>query len=384
MVYAQVKIGAIYDITGPLNGYGDRQIKALKMAVENINATGGVKGQRVEAVIYDTLSNEDNYAKYAKEAVQRGDLSAVFAGLTSSSRELMRPTFRKANMPYFYSTIYEGGACDKQTFVTGSSASQQLEPLMKWATKKYGPKIYIMAPDYNFGRISAHWVHVYADKYGATILGEDFLDLSVTDYSETVAKIKELQPDFVVALPVGPNQVKFIEQFTKAKLKEEIAIVSTSFGIFGEQLLLKPEYSEGVIASHAYFISINTPENKKFLEMWDSRYGDVSAITPEAVTVWNAVHLWAKAVNIIGSTDSNSIIAALEGGLTFKAPNGRVGLNPRSHHLRQNMYIARVDNDRNFKILKTYKDVDASFEAETCNLVANPAITEHFTPDFQK
>ena len=384
LVSAQIKVGAIYDITGPLSAYGDRQIKALNLAIENINANGGVLGQKVQVVSYDTLSNLENYEKYASEAVQRKDLAAVFAGLTSSSREVVRPVIRKANMPYFYSTLYEGGACDKQTFVTGSSASQQLEPLLKWAVKKYGTNIYIMAPDYNFGHISAHWVHEYSKQYGAKVLGEDFIDLSVTDYSDIIEKIKKLNPDFVVGLPVGPNQMNFIKEFTNAGLKEKIGIVSTTYGGVGENIDLEPEFSEGVVGSQAYFIGINTPENKKFLEMWEARYGDITYITIEVVTLWNAVHLWAKAVNIVGNTKPNAVIAALESGMTFKGPNGRVALDPRSHHLRQNMYIAKIDNNRTFKIVKRFKDVDASFESEQCNLVANPKLVEHFTPDFQK
>ena len=384
LVSAQIKIGAIYDITGPLSVYGDRQIKSLRMAVDNINATGGVLGQRVELVSYDTLSDLNNYEKYAREVITRDDLVAVFAGLTSSSRELMRPIFQEGNKPYFYSTLYEGGACDKQTFVTGSSASQQLEPLVKWAIKKYGPNIYIMAPDYNFGTISAHWVHEYAKKYGGRILGEDFIDLSVAEYSNIIAKIQDLKPDFVVALPVGPNQTNFIKQFTEAGLKETVPIVSTTYGNVGENIDLEPKYSNGVVASQTYFISINTPKNKQFLEMWQERYGDVNYITTEVVTLWNAAHLWAKAVNIVGETNANAVIAGLEGGMTFSGPNGRVSLNPRSHHLRQNIYIAKADDQRAFKIVKTYKDVDASFEADTCNLIANPSIVEHFTPDFKK
>ncbi len=148
--------------------------------------------------------------------ILRDRIEVLFAGLTSSSREAMRPIIRKKKIPYFYSSLYEGGACDKQTFVTGASASQQMSVLIEWAIKEYGPKIYVMAPDYNFGTISGHWVETYAKKFGGSVVGKDFLPLTVTDYSPTIQKIQASKPDFVVSLPVGANQTGFLEQFAAA------------------------------------------------------------------------------------------------------------------------------------------------------------------------
>lgn len=157
--YAEAKIGAIFDLTGGLNIYGIQQNNALQLAVEDINANGGLLGEPVEVVSYDAQSEQSKYTQYANTAILRDKINVLFAGLTSSSREAVRPIVRKANIPYFYPSLYEGGACDKQTFVTGPSASQQLSVLIEWAIKKYGNKIFIMASDYNFGTISAHRVN---------------------------------------------------------------------------------------------------------------------------------------------------------------------------------------------------------------------------------
>ncbi|MBJ7536833.1 urea ABC transporter substrate-binding protein [Marinomonas transparens] len=379
--YAQVKIGAIYDITGDLNIFGLQQINGLNLAVEDINAKGGVLGEKIKVVTYDTQSALNKYTQFAKTAVLRDGLDAIFAGLTSSSREAMRPIFRRANMPYFYSTIYEGGACDKQTFITGPTASQQLKPLIQWAIKKYGPKIYIMAPDYNFGTISASWINEYAKQFGGEVVGEDFLALTVTDYSPTIQKIQRSKPDFVVALPVGPSQVGFIEQFAAAGLKENTPIVSSNYSTGNEQVLLSPSAGKGIIASHVYFMSLNTPENKAFLTRWFDKYGKTDAISPEAVTVWNAVHLWAKAVEKAGTTDHTAVIKALESGdLHFTGPNGLVTMEAGSHHTRQNVYIAEGNDHYGFNIIKTFPNAAPNYESQVCDLIANPKLAKHFTP----
>lgn len=378
---ADIKVGAIFDLTGGLNIYGIQQDNALDLAIESINANGGLLGEQIEVVSYDSQSELSKYTQYANTSVLRDGISAMFAGLTSSSREAIRPIFRKANIPYFYSSLYEGGACDRQTFVTGSSASQQLEPLIKWAIEQYGPNIYIMAPDYNFGTISAHWIHEYAEQNGGQVVGEDFLALTVTDYAPTIQKIQQSRPDFVVALPVGANQTGFLEQFAAAGLKEDIGVVSSNYGSGNQQVVVSPAAGEGLIASQGYFMQVDNPANAEFVKMWTAKYGDDTPIVSGAVDVWNAVHVWATAVEKAGDADPEAVIAALESGITFEAPNGTVTMEPGSHHLRQNIYIAEGDANHGFTIVETFEDAAPSYENEMCDLVANPDLAEHFTPE---
>ncbi len=378
---AETKVGAIFDLTGGLNIYGIQQNNALNLAVESVNAAGGVNGEPVTVVGYDAQSELSKYTQFAQTSVLRDGISAMFAGLTSSSREAIRPIFRKANIPYFYSSLYEGGACDKQTFVTGSSASQQLNVLIKWAVENYGKKIYIMAPDYNFGTISGHWIHEYAKQNGAEIVGEDYLALSVTDYAPTIQKIQAAKPDVVVALPVGANQTGFLEQFAATGLKESIGVVSTNYGSGNQQVVVSPAAGEGLISAMGYFPSVVNEANANFLQLWEAKYGDETPVVAGAVDVWNAVHLWAQAANKAGSVESNAVIAELENGLSFDAPNGKVTLEPGSHHLRQDIYIAKGDDKHGFEIVETFAGSAPTYENEKCDLISNPQIAEHFSPE---
>jgi len=378
---AEIKIGAIYDLTGGLNIYGIQQNNALKLAVDNINAKGGLLGEQVEVVSYDAQSELSKYTQYVNTAILKDRIDALFAGLTSSSREAIRPIVRKANIPYFYASLYEGGACDKQTFVTGTSASQQLSVLIEWGIRKFGPKIYIMAPDYNFGTISAHWVHEFAKQSGGEVVGEDFLALTVTDYAPTLQKIQAAKPDFVVALPVGANQTGFLEQFAAAGLKEEIGVVSTNYGSGNQQVVVSPAAGEGLIASQGYFQQVDTPANAEFVEMWQAAYGDDTPIVSGAVDTWNAVNLWAQAVVKAGTTDADEVIKALESGIIFNSPTGPVKLSPGSHHLIQNIFVAEGDDNHGFRIVDEFANIKPSYEDQKCNLIENPDLAEHFTPE---
>lgn len=376
-----VKIGAIFDLTGGLNIYGIQQSQALRLAVEEINANGGVLGRKISVVESDAQSEQAKYTQYANTLVLRDRVSALFAGLTSSAREAIRPIVRRSNTPYFYSALYEGGACDKQTFITGASASQQMGPLIQWAIKNHGPKIYIMAPDYNFGTISAHWVQQYAKKFGGEVVGTDFLPLTVTDYSPTIQKIQAAKPNFVVSLPVGANQTGFLEQFAAAGLKKNIGIVSTNYGSGNQQVVVSPDAGEGIVASQEYFMWVENPQNAAFKKKWEAAYGLKEPIISEAADVWNAVHLWAAAVEKAKSTKSEDVIKALESNLSFDGPNGTVVMQPGSHHLKQNIYIARGNRDHGFDIIETHEAVAPSFEDDVCNLVEKPETAKHFTPN---
>ena len=193
--------------------------------------------------------------------------------------------------------------------------------LIDWAIKEYGPKIYIMAPDYNFGTISAHWVEHYADKFGGEVLGADFLPLTVTDYSPTIQKIQAAKPDFVVSLPVGANQTGFLEQFAAGRTEGQDGHRFHQLWI-GQpsKVVVSPDAGEGIVASQEYFMWIDGAANDAFKAKWEAAYGLDEPIVSEAADVWNAVHLWAAAVEKAGSVDNDAVIGALESGLSFDGP----------------------------------------------------------------
>jgi len=374
-----IKIGSIFDLTGDLNIYGIHQSRALHLAVEKINQDGGLLGRKVEIVEADAQSEQAKYTQYANTLLMRDRISALFAGLTSSAREAIRPITRRANIPYFYSSLYEGGACDKQTFITGPSASQQLGVLIPWAIKTYGRRLFVMAPDYNFGTISTEWIKKYAADNQAEVVGADILPLTVTDYSPTIQKIQLAKPDVVVALPVGANQTGFLEQFAAAGLKQKIALVSTNYGSGNQQIALSVDAARGIVVSPEYVSSAANPQNDAFKRAWQAKFQTTDPIIGEAVDVWNAAFLWASAVKKAGSVETNKVIAALESGLALDAPNGAITLDPRSHHLVQSIFIAKGNDKRDFDIIETHSGVAPTFEQKVCDLIAHPQLAKHFT-----
>lgn len=376
----RVKVGAVFDLTGGLDVYGVEQSRGLRLAIDLINKNGGLLGREVEIVEYDAKSELETYSEYTKKIIKEDDVDVLIAGLTSSSRETIRPLIREAKIPYFYPSLYEGGACDKYTFLTGATPSQQLGVLLEWAIENYGPKVFVMAPRYNFGTISERWVRLYAKEFGAEVVGSDFSSLSITDYLSTINRIKTLKPDFVVALPVGEDQMNFFQQYADAGLNDDVPIVSTN--IASHRITTSKQALEGVIASSSYFKNINELSNVSFKRNWASRYGAEAPIPSTAIAAWNAVFIWAKAVRIAGSTDSADVIAVLEegNGISIESPSGLVTMSPSSHHLQQNIYIAVMDDKANYSVVRRFSKIPSAYEEFVCDLISKPETKKHFMP----
>ncbi len=376
-----ITVCSILDATGPINIYGKPHIDATKLAIANINAHGGVLGKQLKLVLYDGQSSNDKYAQFASQCVLKNHASVVMGGITSASREAMRPVFDRLKELYFYNEQYEGGVCDKYVFNTGVVPSQQLLALIPYAIKHFGRRIYVPAADYNYGHISADWVKRYAARFGGTVVATDFIPLDVTDFTSTISKIEDLKPDVVLSLLVGGNHIAFYRQFYSAGLGTKIHVVSPTFGLGNEQVVLAPSEQRGLVVSYPYFQELQNPTNKAFVALWHKRYGsNYPYITDSAVTSWIGWHMWAQAVQKAGTTDRDAVIKALESRLTFQAPSGLVKMNPGSHHLTQNVSIAVTNGKHGFKILSTARAVPPAYENSVCNLVKNPNLHKQFTP----
>jgi branched-chain amino acid transport system substrate-binding protein len=155
-------------------------VATMDLAVNEINAAGGVLGRKIQLINYDPQSNIQLYTQYATEAATKEKVAVVHGGITSASREAIRPLLKRYNTLYFYNTLYEGGVCDRNIFCTGSTPAQTVEKLVPYVQKKWGKKIYTIAADYNYGQITAKWVKKYAQDNGGEVVQTDFFPPSPT------------------------------------------------------------------------------------------------------------------------------------------------------------------------------------------------------------
>jgi urea transport system substrate-binding protein len=383
MAADEVAVGSILDATGPINIYGLPMIDATKFAVDAINEAGGVLGRKLSLLQTDCQSNNQVYAQNAVKLILENKVPVLMGGITSASREAVRPVVDKYPTVYFYNEQYEGGVCDKLVFCTGVTPAQQLGVLVPWAAKHHGKKFYTLAADYNYGHISADWVKVYLKEAGGQLAGEEFIPLDVVNFNSVIERLQSAKPDVVMSLLVGGNHIAFYRQFAAAGLKGKMQIVSATLGLGNEQVVLKPEEAEGIVVIYPYFQELDNAVNKEWVAAWHKRFGaNYTYITDSACTVWNGWHLWAMAVNQAKSLDQAKVIAALESGLTFDSPEGSVRLDPKSHHVVHSVHLAKVNDKHGFSIMESFTNIEPADTMKVCDLVANPNQHKQFTPKF--
>jgi urea transport system substrate-binding protein len=366
-----IKLGCIEDNSGVLDIYGKPIVAVNAMAVDELNAAGGLLGRKIELKQYDSQSDIALYTKYAQQLVRDDKVDVAHAGITSASREAIRQTFRRGKTLYFYNILYEGGVCDRNCFCTGTTPAQAVEPIIDYAMKKWGNKTYVLAADYNYGQITAKWIAHYVEERKGTVQATNFFPLDVSDFASTIAKIQDAAPNFVCAALVGGAHISFFRQWAASGMNKKIPLTSTTFGVGNEHLALSAAEGDGILIAGNYSPEIDTPANKNFLAAYKKRYGDANPVHELAVSQYQGIMLWAEAVRKAGSVDHDALIKALETGLTIEGPAGTVTVEPKTHHCALDIHLMVV-KDQKLSIIDTAKQRPPADTAQYCDLQKNP------------
>jgi branched-chain amino acid transport system substrate-binding protein len=371
MAEGTIKVGSIHDTSGIFDLYGKPMDRAVQMAIDEINAGGGLAGMQLEKVTYDTQSDMALYTQFAQKLTREDQVNVVHGGILSASREAIRPTLRKAETLYFYNTQYEGGVCDRNIFCTGITPAQQSEVLLPAIIEKWGKKIYSLAADYNYGQITAKWVQHYAQANGGEIVQTDFFPLDVADFGPTITKIQEAKPDIVMGILVGGAHLNFYRQWAAAGMKAKIPMASTTLCAGNEHVALTAAEGDGIMVVYSFSRELQTDANKAFLERWNVKFGGVADTNELAVCTYNGMMLWAEGVRKAGSIDRMKVIEALESGVSFSGPTGKITIDPASHHCITDVHLVEL-KDQKMTVLKSFEQRPPVDTQAVCDLKKNP------------
>lgn len=375
-----IKIGVLEDKSGDFALTGIPKHHAVEIALKEINASGGLLGREVTAVSPDPQSDTKRYQELSRRLIQQDKVDVLFGGFTSASREAVRPVIDRFKFLYFYNNQYEGGVCDTYNVCTGAVPEQQFSTLVPYMIEKYGPKIYTIAADYNFGQISAKWVRVIAEKSKGKLIGEEFIPLSVSQFGSTIQKIQAAKPDVLMTLLVGVNQASFYEQQAAAGLNLPMGS-SVNCAQAYEHKRFKPPALKGMHVTTNFMEEIQEPRVQAFVKKWRTYFPDEPYVAQEAQTEYMALQLYFAAVKKAGSVDQTKVRQALwaDGGLRIEAPEGAVKLDPRSNHVSHNIWLAVIDEKHNATFPKRWDDIKPYWlgDEKGCNLPVKPDKTQY-------
>ena len=372
-----IKVGSVLDNSGNLDIYGKPMVMATTLAIDEINAAGGLLGRKLQAIQYDTQSDIALYTKFAQQLVRQDKVDVVHGGITSASREAIRQTFTRSNTLYFYNVLYEGGVCDRNTVVTGTTPAQAVEPLIETAMKQWGKKVYVLAADYNYGQITAKWIDFYVKARGGSVAKTEFFALDVADFGSTIAKIQQEKPAFVVSALVGGAHMSFYRQWAASGMNKKIPLAATVFGAGNEQLALSAAEGDGILITGNYSQELQNPANKNFLAKWGKRFGDTKQVHEIAVSQYQGIMLWAECVRKAGSLDRNAMLKAIESGVSIEGPSGTVTIDPKTHHAALDINVMEVKGQK-LTIKSTSKQRQPSDTGRHCDLIKNPKENKQF------
>ncbi len=350
-----VTIGILHSITGTMAISETGSVQAEKLAIEQINAQGGILGRKIEYIQEDGGSDWPTFAEKAKKLLVNDKVASVMGCWTSASRKAVLPVFEQYNGFLYYPTFYEGLEQSPNVIYTGQEATQQIIAGLDWVAKEKGAKsFYLLGSDYIWPRTSNKIARKHIENYldGAKVVGEEYYPLGHTQFNSVINKIRLKKPDVIYAIVVGGSNVAFYKQLKAAGIdmtKESPIVLTISVtedeirGIGGENI-------EGAYACMKYFQSLTNDNNQEFVKSFKEMWGDDMVIGDVTQAAYLGPWLWKAAVEKAGSFDVDKVRAATPGIELTSAPEGYVKVHD-NHHLWSKTRVGLAKADGQYDVV---------------------------------
>jgi len=345
-----VKLGLLHSLSGTIAIAEASLVDAEKMAIDEINAAGGVLGRKIEVVVEDGASENSVFAEKARKLLERDKVAAIIGCYTSASRKAILPALGRSKGLLYYPTYYEGQEQDKQVFYPSQEATQSVIAAVDWMAREKGKSFFLVGSDYIYPRTCNKIAKPTITKAGGKVLGEEYAPLGHTEFSSIINKIKAAKPDCIYSTVVGGSNVAFYKQLRAAGLDGSKQTLLSTVVSENEVEGIGKDNAAGYYACMGYFQSIKSPANEKFVKAFKAKYGQERVIGDPMQVAYNSVYLWKMAVEKAKSFDVDKVIAA-SGGIELEAPEGTVRMHATNHHVWKKVRVGRARADGQFDIV---------------------------------
>ncbi|NNC87351.1 MAG: urea ABC transporter substrate-binding protein [Akkermansiaceae bacterium] len=379
-----VKVGVLHSLSGTMAISETSLRDILLFTFDEINAKGGVLGKKIEPVVVDGASDWPLFAEKAEQLLVQDKVAVTFGCWTSVSRKSVLPVYEKYNGLLFYPVQYEGEEMSKNIFYTAEAVNQQAIPAVDFLLEEGIKKFYLIGTDYVYPQTTNLVLFEYLlskgipveniggglrkDASGKVISAGNYTPFGHSDFQQIVADIKKFSASgdaAVINTINGDANVPFFKEFAASGLTSEDCPV-VSFSISEDEFRALPAKDlVGHLGCWTYFMSIDSPANKKFIadfQAWLNKTEVPGIVKEKRVTCspmvlsHNGVYIWKAAVEKAGSFDVDKVREALLGGVSFEGPGGKV-TTQKNHHLTKNVYIGETLENGQFSIIKSFDNV---------------------------
>lgn len=345
-------VGFVTELSGAGSLFGESALQGAQLAADEVNAAGGVLGGKLELSVADDAT-DPNIARQVWEKLVDDGVHAIIFRETSAARVAVLPVAERANIPAIYANDYEGGDCRPILYVAGEIEPQKVPPYLEFIKEKGATKMFILGTDYNWARITAEMVKEAAPDLGIEIVGEEFTPFNTTDYSPLITRIRNSGADVLFSgLVGGPDNVAFFKQARASGLMQSLKGIA-NIALDDATLSAVGGAAEGSYMAASYFMTDESEANQKFVAALKEKYGaDMKAQGYLSEPAYDAVHLYALAVNKAGTTETSAVLKALSEVEFTGSPKGTIRLTP-DRHAAMPIFIAQATADGTYKVVES-------------------------------
>ena len=350
-----IKIGVPVGLSGANSVVAPSVVQSAELAVEEINAKGGVLGRKLELEVADDASGAAGAQKAFDALIFQKKVNVLISMETSAARNAGLPIVARGKTPYIYTSFYEGKSCSPYLYVNAWVPDQQVPPIVDYFNKEKKAKSYfLIGSDYAFGRGMLGFTKTYIEKTGGKVVGEEYLPMDGSDWTSIISKLKASGADALITSTAGGAQLLGQRHIRRA------AGVTLPYGNLAvDEGTAKGMGADaaGIYLSASYVTGIDTPANKTFLASMAKKFG-AELKTPNDLSVpqYEAVYAYKAAVEKAGSTDQDKVLKALA-EVSVEGPRGTIKMD-KQRHAPLTMYLGQVQADGSVKVIQSFKNVD--------------------------
>jgi branched-chain amino acid transport system substrate-binding protein len=348
--HAQIKIGFIDPLSGPFANVGEQGLRGFQLVIEDVNARGGVLGQKLELVPLDSKANPQEALNALKQLtdqgvrfVLQGNSSAVAGALSDGVAKHNQRNPDSSILYLNYAAVdpaLTNDRCNFWHFRFDADADMKMQALVNYmATQKKIKKVYLINQDYAFGQaVSKAAKEMLAKKRpDVQIVGDDLHPLGkVKDFAPYVAKIKQSGADTVVTGNWGADLALLVKAGKDAGLK--VDYYTYYAGIAGGPTAIGEAGDGHVKVISHWFSNVGDSKSDAMVQKYRKRFPD-SKDDFVWLASYNAIEMLVKALEAAKSSDPQKVALALE-GMKFQSFTGEVAMRADNHQILQPMYIS--------------------------------------------
>lgn len=342
----EVKVGLLHSLTGSM-AISEKSVRdAEVLAIEEINASGGVLGKKIVYAEEDGASEPSTFATKAEKLIDSEKVATIFGCWTSSSRKAVKPIVEDYDALLWYPVQYEGMESSKNIVYTGAAPNQQIVPAIDYLIDNGYKKFFLLGSDYVFPRTANMIINAQVENAGLEVVGEEYADMDQTDFAAIISKIEAAKPDVIVNTLNGTGNVSFFKQMNEKNYSSD-EYMTMSFSIAEEEVAtIGADILKGHMVSWNYYQTTEGAKNEAFVSAYKKKFGDTRVTSDPAEAAYDAVYLWKAACEKANSFEVDKVITAIESGdISFDAPEGTVSIQGDNHHLVKPVRVGQVGTD---------------------------------------